>query len=106
MSKEYRVIIEPEALAGIESAYQWIADYSPDRAGTWVNGLIQTVQSLTTMPTRCPLAPENEYFSEEIRQIFYGKRSRVYRILFTLREDEVHILFVRHSAQAPLSESE
>lgn len=106
MSKEYRVIIEPEAIAGIESGYEWIRGSSPDRATAWVNGLLDAIQSLNKMPARCTLALENEYFSEEIRQLFYGKRGRVYRILFTIREDEVHVIFVRHSAQAPLSESE
>lgn len=106
MTKDYRVIIEPEALAGIESAYEWIQGYSPERASTWLNGLLDAIQSLSTMPLRCPLALENDYFEEEIRQLLYGKRGRVYRILFTIRDSEVHILFVRHSAQAPLSEGE
>ncbi len=58
------------------------------------------------MPARSSLAFENEYFDEEIRQLLYGKRGRLYRILFTIRDDEVYVLFVRHSAQAPLSEIE
>ena len=106
MSKEYRVIIEPEAVAGIESAYEWIQHYSPERAAAWLNGLLDAIQLLNRMPARCSLALENEYFDEEIRQLLYGKRGRVYRILFTIRDDAVHVLFVRHSAQAPLPESE
>jgi plasmid stabilization system protein ParE len=61
MSKEYGVIIEPEAVAGIESAYEWIRDYSPDRASAWVNGLLDTIQSLNKMPTRCPLALDSRF---------------------------------------------
>lgn len=106
MSQEYRVIIEPEAVAGIESAYEWIQDFSPDRAAAWLNGLLDAIQSLSRMPARSSLAPENEYFDEEIRQLLYGKQRRVYRILFTIRDNEVYILFVRHSAQAPLLERE
>lgn len=55
MSKEYRVIIEPEAIAGIESGYEWIRESSPDRATAWVNGLLDAIQSLNKMPARCTL---------------------------------------------------
>jgi plasmid stabilization system protein ParE len=71
-----------------------------------MNGLFRAIESLNKMPFRCSLAIENDYFEEEIRQLLYGKRGRVYRIIFTIREEEVHILFVRHSAQKPLSPEE
>jgi hypothetical protein len=54
------------------------------------------------MPSRCSLAFENSFFAEEIRQLIYGKGRNTYRILFTVTEDKVQILFVRHSAQKPL----
>ena len=54
---------------------------------------------LAENPARCPLAPENEYFDEEIRELFYGKRGGVYRILFTIVEETVSVLYVRHGAR-------
>ncbi|MCJ8280202.1 MAG: hypothetical protein MJK14_09905 [Rivularia sp. ALOHA_DT_140] len=52
------------------------------------------------MPLYSTLAPENDTFSEEIRQLFYGNSGNKYRILFTLREDIVFILYVHQSSQA------
>jgi plasmid stabilization system protein ParE len=106
MSELYRVIITPEARDGIRQAYDWISEYSPDSANTWMNGLFQAILSLEKMPLRCSLAFENDLFEEELRQLFYGKKGKVYRILFTVRDTDVYILFIRHSAQKPLSPNE
>lgn len=62
------------------------------------------------MPKRCPIARENEYFSNEIRQLLYGKGRNSYRIFFTIVEGEniltVRILHIRHAAQQTLGMSE
>ena len=54
------------------------------------------------MPYRCSLAFENSFFEEEIRQLVYGKGRNAYRILFTIVDDSVQIIFVRHAAQKPM----
>ncbi|MCF2149353.1 hypothetical protein IQ276_023565 [Desmonostoc muscorum LEGE 12446] len=54
------------------------------------------------MPSRCSLAFENYFFEQEIRQLLYGKGRNAYRILFTIVNDSVEILFVRHAAQKPM----
>jgi plasmid stabilization system protein ParE len=60
------------------------------------------------MPKRCPLAREDRYFSQEIRQLIYGKGRNSYRILFTIIENNevatVRILHIRHAAQQTLGE--
>ncbi|MBD2443321.1 hypothetical protein H6G25_08965 [Dolichospermum sp. FACHB-1091] len=60
------------------------------------------------MPKRCSLARENDYFSQEIRQIIYGKGRNAYRIIFTIIEGEeisiVRVLHIRHAAQQTISE--
>ena len=60
------------------------------------------------MPNRCPLARENKYFSQEIRQLLYGRGRAAYRILFTILEAEeisrVRILYLRHSSQQTVGE--
>jgi plasmid stabilization system protein ParE len=37
-----------------------------------------------------------------VRQLFYGRRRNRYRILFTVKEDTVQVLRVRHGARAPI----
>jgi plasmid stabilization system protein ParE len=61
--------------------------------------LLKALRSLAEHPQRCSLAPENEVFEEEIRQLLYGKRQNVSRILFTIREQTVYILHIRHAAR-------
>jgi len=102
----FRVIIQPPAQADIEETYRWIAKSSPQSAATWYNGLIDAIETLTTLPHRCPLAPENDAFEEEIRQLLYGKRGGVYRILFTLVGETVRVLHVRYGARRYLTPEE
>jgi plasmid stabilization system protein ParE len=102
MIGQYRVIIQPEAEQGIKDAYLWLSRSSPRQARIWLEGLYKSILSLEQMPSRCSLAFENSFFAEEIRQLIYGKGRNTYRILFTVTEDKVQILFVRHSAQKPL----
>ncbi|MBE9046853.1 type II toxin-antitoxin system RelE/ParE family toxin [Pleurocapsales cyanobacterium LEGE 10410] len=102
MSDKYQVIIQSEAEEGIEQAYFWVSNYSPRQARNWLEGLQKAILSLEQMPFHCSLAFENNFFEEEIRQLVYGKGKNAHRILFTVTEKTVQILFVRHSSQRPL----
>ena len=60
------------------------------------------------MPKRYPLARENEYFSQEIRQLLYGSGRNSYRVLFTILERQdistIRILHIRHASQRTMGE--
>jgi len=99
---KYRVIIQPPASAEMEAAFQWIAERAPASAVKWFNGLEAAIQTLENFPARCPLAEESKAFNVEIRQLLYGKRVGAYRILFTIRQDAVHILHIRHGRRQRL----
>ena len=93
---KYRVIIQPAAAAEMDEAYLWNAEHAPESAARWFNDLEATIQTLDSFPQRCPLAEESKAFDVEIRQLIHGKRVGAYRILFTVVEDAVHVLHVRH----------
>jgi plasmid stabilization system protein ParE len=102
----YGVEVTDVADMETQEIFLWMVGHSPENAGRWINGLDQAIDSLSTFPTRCPLAPENDTFVEEVRQHLYGR----YRILFTLLDvdddgvpDTVRILHVRHGARRYLS---
>jgi plasmid stabilization system protein ParE len=100
MADEYRIILQPEAYEGMENGYTYIEQQqSTEAAHTWAVGLMDAINSLKTMPRRCHVARENDSFPYEIRQLLYGKGWRAYRILFTIQEDAVSVLHIRHSAQ-------
>ena len=96
---KYQVDITDQADGEAEEAYLWILERSPEGAARWWNGLEAAILSLEDMPTRCPLAPENEEFEEEIRELLHGKRQHRYRILFAIREQRVVVLHIRHGAR-------
>ncbi len=99
---EYTVIIETTAEEDIESISCWIAENSPQKAREWYAQVKEAILSLSQHPNRCPLALENKFFEEEIRHLLYGKHRYIYRILFTVQKDTVHVLHVRHGAREPL----
>jgi plasmid stabilization system protein ParE len=105
----YRIEISSVAEAEADNAFLHLSQVtSPTIASKWYSGLLQAIASLSQMPKRCSLARENEYFSQEIRQLLYGKGRNSYRILFTILEGQevstVRILHIRHSRQQTLGE--
>ena len=102
----YRVIIQPNAEAELDAAYRYRYQRAPQAAARWFAGFVEAINSLAEFPERCPLAPENGHFPEEIRQLLYGDRRDAFRILFTIQGDTVHVLHIRHGAQRYLHEDE
>jgi plasmid stabilization system protein ParE len=95
----YRVFVQPSAQGEMEAAYEWAARRAPVTAARWYNRLMEAIGSLDSSPQRCPLAPENEYFREEIRNLLFGRAPNVFRILFTIRDDTVHVLHFRRAGR-------
>jgi plasmid stabilization system protein ParE len=107
---KYRIEISSVAEAEADNACLQLSQMtSPERARRWYSGLLQAIESLSQMPKRCSLARENERFSQEIRQLIYGKGRNSYRVLFTILEGQevstVRILHIRHCAQQTLGEN-
>ncbi len=98
----FRVAIQPDAAAEIDDIAAWIAAGSPVNAERWIERLLEQIQGLCRYPRRCPLAPEDAYFREEIRQLICGN----YRVLYTIDRNVVRVVHVRHAARRPIGESE
>jgi plasmid stabilization system protein ParE len=99
----FQVELTPVAEIQIEQSYQWYRDRNPEFEDRWFRGLMNTIATLQEKPQRCILAVEHEIFSEEFRQLLFGKSKNIYRVLFAIRDTTVYVLYVRHSAQAPLT---
>jgi plasmid stabilization system protein ParE len=105
----YRIEISSVAEAEADSAFLRLSQVtSPAKASQWYSGLLQAIESLSQMPQRCPLARENKYFSQEIRQLIYGRGRNSYRLLFVILEGQdistIRILHVRHASQQTIGE--
>lgn len=98
----YRVIIQPNAAREIDDIVGYIAADSHANALRWFDGLMNRIRSLGRFPRRCPIAPENPYFREQIRHFVHGN----YRIIFTIDVQTVRILHDRHAARRPLGQTD
>ena len=98
----YGVEFTEQAEAEAYEAYAWIAEESPANAARWYHGLLEAINSLVSMPKRCGLAPEDEVFEEDIRQLLYGK----YRVLFQVVGQTVYVLHIRHGARKTIDPQE
>jgi len=102
----YHVVIQPRAERDIRTAALGILGRSRSRATAvrWARNLRAKIAGLETTPQRCPVDPDSDFYGEEVRLLLYGKRRGVYRVLFAIRGDTVHVLTVRHAAQRSLAE--
>ena len=96
----YRLRVTARAVADADQAHAWIAEHlSPAKAERWYQGLFKHMETLTRQPARCPRAAESDKFPEELRELLYGKRKNKYRIIFTIRDADVVVLYVQHAAR-------
>lgn len=103
----YRVVIMPRAERDLRTIHQYIRQDAPGVANRWLKRARQAASSLARYPERCSLAPESSSFNEPIRQLLFGSGSRgTYRFLFTVVEETVYVLHVRHGSMLPLSPGE
>ena len=96
----YRIVVQPRAEADALAAFDWIAERSPAAAEHWLTGLRKAMAEVADQPLLHPLDIEvSERFGLSIRQALYGKRRGTYRILYTVDDDVINVLAIRHSAQ-------
>jgi hypothetical protein len=94
--KRYVVIIEESAQADVRESYDWGSTQVGQTPGSTMGSPVANsgygvMEQLGVVPKAFPLAPEDDEFSEEIRQMVVGR----YRILFTIKGRKVHLLHVR-----------
>ena len=100
----FRVELSAAAERDADGILEWLANQHSGRAGVnWYLALEDAIASLAEMPNRCSLAPENSRVRFEMRQLLYGRRPHVYRIMFTIRGETVHVLRIRHARRRRLT---
>ena len=99
----YRIVFTARARADTLEQFLYLADRSPDAAERWYTGLDKAIAKLSTLAERHPIAEdESEQLGITLRQMVYGRRRGVFRILFSIEGDTVTLHYVRHSAQGPI----
>ena len=95
----YTIVYTAQARRAIQNAYDWLFERTVQHAPEWHKRLVKSIHSLEIMPGRCPLAPENEGSDEEVRHLIVGDRIHAYRIIYTIRGEDVVIYNVVHGAR-------
>ena len=96
----YRVEFTVRAARDLDYLYQEVNAPESISAARWYNGLENAIDTLERFPHRCPLAPEGRTARLSLRHLLYGKRPRVYRVIYEIYEPQrtVRILTIRHWA--------
>ena len=100
----YRIVVTLTARTdAVETFRRMIAEQSPDAAARWYAGFQKAIAKLSRNPERHPVAEEeSELAGITLRQMLYGRRRGIYRILFSIQEETVTVHSVRHSARGPI----
>lgn len=98
----HRIVFTKAAQEQAKAVASYIEDQgSPEAAAAWLDGLVEGISSLATLPHRCGFARENDLFpNAELRQLLFKSHREIYTVI----GDEVHILHVRHVRQDTLGE--
>jgi toxin ParE1/3/4 len=91
----FRVRITRTAERDLEDAWNYIAQDSPEEAEQFIRRLEEQIETLETLPERCPLIPENEILGTHYRHLVYGN----YRSVFRIARNTVYVLRVIHGAR-------
>jgi toxin ParE1/3/4 len=93
----FRVEVTARAIRDLRHLYKAIAARHIPAAAKWFNGLEAKVASLAHHPGRGQPVPEDD----GLRQLLYGRRPHVYRIIYEIDEGNriVSVLHIRHGAR-------
>ena len=102
----FRVELSDRAQADVAAIYDWLhLQQAGDAGERWFVALRGAIASLSMHPSRCAIAPESRDAPIEVRQLLYGQNPDVYRILFAIENDVVHVLHIRHGRRKPLRQA-
>ena len=99
----FRVETTAAAERDADAILDWLlSEHAGETGMRWFAALQDAIASLAEFPVRCPLAPEKVAFPFEVRHLLYGRKPHVYRILFTIEDQTVYVLHIRHGRRQPL----
>ena len=87
----------------LAAARWWSENRSSDQAARWHSKFAAAIETIGDRPLRYPLAWEDQFSSEDVRELLFGLGRRpTHRALFVVRPESVYVFSVRHVSQEPL----
>lgn len=100
MGVKYQTRLTARAERDVEQILGWFQKQQALVAGArWYHQLLTKVATLEQNPQRCSIAEESEEVGVEVRELLFGRRAGIYRILFVVSGKRVEILHIRHAAR-------
>ena len=91
--KRYKVIFHPLAEQDLRTSFGWgVAVWGKTQAKRWLHKFYATCKKrLSRFPESCSIAQDSEDLGRELRQFVIDR----YRVIFTIKDDTVIVLYVR-----------
>lgn len=103
-STKYEVRLTAKAEKDLDEILTWYSQRKAGAAGRrWLGRLLARVGKLEKNPTRCPVAHEEVEIGFELRELIFGRRGGKYRIFFTIHDQNVLVIRIRHAARDELA---
>jgi plasmid stabilization system protein ParE len=102
----FEVHLQPFAEQDLGEAYDWAARHAPETASCWLRRFQEAIQSLSSNPERCGFAPERTKLKYELRQLLFGHKPNVFRVIFVIEEGAVWVLRIRRASRRFLRRSD
>lgn len=101
------VVLTDEAESLLNEAADWYAERSRGVADDWFNGIVSSINELSTEAERFGLARENNVLPCEMRERNFGLGKRItHRILYSIRPEKIVVHHIRHVAQRDITEAD
>ena len=100
----FRIEVTREAARDIDQSFVWWAENRDrEQAIRWYTDIFKELQSLKENPERFPISDETDLCPTGLRELYYGLGRRpTHRVIFTIVDDTVRVLCVRHLSRRPL----
>jgi plasmid stabilization system protein ParE len=104
----YLVEFAARASRDLEILYKEKNAAESHAAARWYNGLEEAVSALASFPLRCPVTPEARKAKRKLRNLLYGNKPHVYRVIYEVdeRRQAVWVLHIRHGARRKIKSSD
>jgi len=97
----YAVKLSHRAERDLHELFEFLDASNSAAARRWFNGLEKAIYSLERFPRRSPRAGEARKIRRPLRNLLYGDRPDVYRVIYEIYDSTrtVLVLSVRHGAR-------
>jgi len=95
----FRVRLTPRAAGDADAIYHRVTVEAPFAGLRWYGRLMETLRSLDTLPERGKIVPGLSRSDPPVRRILFGRKPNVYRIYYSIQNQTVRILHIRHGAR-------